>query len=212
MVTVRHYSKFASLLLLLSAQPASADLLFTNFDGDPFAEISYTAGGACAIQGCFAVRDNFSNDEPWNVTGFTFYLHANIGIEDVATGVRFALWTAAGAQVVAPTNAAPTVTDTGLMAGINTIYKFEISGLNIDLAPGEYRFGVTNTVHQSVFPSHGNASAQKISPGLVQLFSPQNTVEALLSTNETQRTEDWAFQVIGTIATDTVFADGFETP
>lgn len=211
MVNTRHYPKVASLLLLLFAQTASADLLFTNFDGNPFGGALYTAGGPCQFASCFAIGDNFSTDEPWHVTGFTFYVVSQLSNIGVGTGVRFAVYTAAGALVAGPADGAPTVTDTGLVFGTRTIYKVEITSLNIDLAPGEYQFRSANASNngQGVFPGYGTPSAQSISPGFFQLTGSQS-VEAVLSTVVTQRNENWAFQVIGTRST--VFANGFEAP
>lgn len=212
MTKVRRYLMLTTLLMLLSAQSAVADLLFTNFDGDPFGGNLYTAGGPCAIASCFAIGDNFETDETWNVTGFTYYLVSQMEAGDVGSGVRFAVFTFAGTQVVAPTDAAPTVTDTGLTySDTYTIYKVEITALDIDLVPGQYEFRATNTSinGQGVYPGYGSASAQSISPGFFQLTGSQS-VESLLSTQGTQRTEDWAFQVYG--ISDTVFADSFEAP
>ena len=210
MVNARHYPKIAS-LLLLSAQPAVADVLFTNFVGDPFEDKAWVAGGACASGSCYAIKDNFSSDGPWHVTGFTFHLLSQIDEENLANGGRFALFTAADAQVVAPTDTALTVTDTGLTSddGNYKIFRFEISGLDINLDPGEYWFAFTHTIWQQVWSVSGSPSSQTISPGIVLLFGSAG-VEALLSTTESQKNEVWAFQVIGT--DDTTFADGFETP
>ena len=210
MVSVRHYPKIASVLLLWSAQPAAADVLFTNFVGDPAGGNLWTSGGPCAIASCFAVKDNFSSDGPWHVTGFTFYLLSQLDEANLANGGRFALYTAADALVVAPTDTALTITDTGLTYDFDyKIFKFEISGLDINLDPGEYWFGFTNTIWQGIYPGLGSASAQTISPGLVQLTGSA-VVEALLSTTESQRDENWTVEVIGT--DDTLFADSFETP
>lgn len=210
MIRVRRYSKIVSLLLLLSAQPASADLLFTNFDGDPFGGNLWTGGGPCSFASCYAIGGNFKTDELWHVTGFTFYLVSQLTEQQVGSGVRFAVFTAAGTQVVSPTNAAPTVTDTGMVfSETYKIYKVEITSLAIELDPGEYRFRTTNTSDwgQGVAAAYGAASAQSISPGLIQ-YSGSSSVEALLSTVEYQREENWAFQVIGT--SDAVYDDGFE--
>jgi len=210
MLNVLKSLKLAAFVLLLTAQNASADLLFTNFVGDPFGGTLWTSGGPCEIASCYALADNFSSDAPWNVSGFSFYIVSSMNEAGVGSGVRYALFTVAGAQVVAPTSAAVTVTDTGLTYDNNTykIYKLEISGLSIALPPGQYQFRVTNTIVQSVYPGYGNASAQTLSPDLIQRTGSQS-VEALLSTDVSQREGNWAFQVHGT--SDKVFADGFES-
>lgn len=209
MVTLRHCPKFASLLLCLFVQSASADLLFTNFDGPLVGGNLYTGGGNCSSSSCFALRDNFSTSVSWNVTGFIFYLVSPFDAVSLANGGRFALFTVAGVHIVSPTNTALTITDTETTYNGWPIYKLEIEGLDVELAPGEYLFGFTNTAVQSIYPIYGSASAQTITPGFVQLTGSPS-LEALLSTVVTQRSENWAFQVIGT--TDRVHGDGFETP
>jgi len=212
MSLAHQHSKIACLFLLLSASTASAELLFTNFDGDPFGGTLYTAGGPCEFASCFAIGDNFEADATWNVTGFTFYMVSQMDAVNVGSGVRFAVFNATGTQIVAPTNAAPTVTDTGIpIGGEYKLYKLEITSLAINLVPGEYQFRATNASinGQGVYPGYGTASAQSISPGFFQLTGSQS-VEAVLSTAVTQRTEDWAFEVYGT--TDTISEDGFESP
>jgi len=213
MALLNQYPKLVCLSLLLTTQSAGADLLFTNFNGDPFGGSLYTAGGPCEFASCFAIGDNFETDEPWNVTGFTFYMLSQMEAVNVGSGVRFAVFTAAGTLVVAPTDAAPMVTDTGLTYdnGNYKIYKLEITSLEINLVPGEYQFRSTNASSngQGVYPGYGTASAQSISPGFFQLTGSQS-VEAVLSTVVTQRTQDWAFEVYGT--TDTISEDGFESP
>ncbi len=212
MLNVLKRLKFAAFVMLLTAQNASADLLFSNFAGDPSANALYTAGGPCSFASCFAVGDNFSNDALWHVTNFTFYIASALPVETVGSGSRWALFTGAGTQVVAPTDVAPTVTDTGLTGANDThIFKFEISGLNIDLVPGQYQLRFTNAgvQGQDVYPGLGNASAQTIDPGFFQLTGSQS-VESLLSTDVTPRTENWAFHVSGT--SDKVFSSGFEAP
>ena len=201
--------RLTAFLLILCAQEAGADLLFSNFDGDPSGAL-WTSGGDCSFASCFGIGDNFSANADWKVTDFIFYIASPLSAGSIGPGTRFAVFTAAGAQVVAPTSVTPTVTDTGLTGANNyPIYKFEISGLNIDLVPGQYQLRFTNTGQQSVFPGIGAASAQTIAPGLFQLTGSQS-VESLLSTGVTQRTENWAFQVIGAI--ETTFENGFEPP
>jgi hypothetical protein len=199
-----------SLLTLLSPRLADADLLFSNLAGQPFGGALYTAGGPCEIASCFAIADNFVSDEPWTVTGFTFYLVTQQDSAFVASNARIAVFTAAGAEVLAPANVAPTVTDTGLVVfDTYIIYKLDVTGLAIELPEGEYQFRYTNIAHQNIAPGYGNPSAQTISPGMQQLTGSPS-VESLISTEVTQRDENWAFQVIGT--DDTTFEDGFETP
>jgi hypothetical protein len=205
---VRHYRKIASLLLLLLAQPASADLLFSNFEGDPIANALYTGGGPCSFASCYAIADNFSSDGVWTVSGFTYYVASPLDPGSIGSNVQYALFIAAGAQVVAPTATPVTVTNTGL-TGANDylIYKLEITGLDIILLPGEYEFRFTNAVEQGVFPASGTSSAQSLSPGLIQLRG-SSSLDPLLSTDAIPRDEELAFQVYG--VSDTVFADGFE--
>lgn len=203
--------RLAALLTLLTVQDAGADLLFTNFDGAPLeGGPAYTGGGSCTGS-CYGIADNFRNDVLWDVTGFTFYIMSPVSAANLESGGRFALFTAAGAQVVAPTNTATTVTATGLT---NTdfgwpIYKLEISGLSIALVPGEYQFRFTNTNEQSIYPAYGTASAQAIDPGFVQLSGALGG-DSLLPEVTYQHNENWAFQVSGT--SDKVFSNGFEAP
>jgi hypothetical protein len=196
----------------LSAQIANPDLLFTNWSaGINFGGPLYTGGGSCSFS-CFAVGDNFSNQEQWLVTGFAFYLVTPSGV--AYGGWRYALFDAEGDQVVAPTDFAPTFTDLGLFtgpyAGTYEVYQGVISGLDISLSPGEYQLRFTNSQNQSIYPAFGvMTSPQTLSPGFVQLTGSQS-VEPLLSTDVTQRSEEWAFDLYGTAVP--IFKDGFEGP
>jgi hypothetical protein len=196
---------------LMTAQIANPNLLFTNWSsGIDFSGPLYTAGGDCGGS-CFAIGDNFRNHEAWHVTDITVYM---VTISGVAGGWRYALFTAAGAQVVAPTDVAPTFTDLGPhSAGYpfsSEYYQGVISGLNLNLLPGQYQLRITNTAQQSVYPAFGvGISSQTVSPGFVQLTGSP-TVEALLSTDATQRSQEWAFDLSGTVLP--IFKDGFEGP
>jgi len=207
------YALLASLLSLSPVRPATAgaDLLFTNFTGDPFGADLYTGGGPCAIAACYAIADNFVATGVWIVNYFNFYMLYSNGSDpaDLSSNVRFAVYTTAGVQVVAPTTVSATVTSTGISVDFRTIYKLQISGLNIKLAPGEYQFRATNTNVQAIYAAFGTASVQTVSPGLVQLTG-SDSVETLVSTDVTQRDADWAFEVWGT--NDSVHKDGFENP
>lgn len=209
MVNLENHRIFASLLLAFSAQSANADLLFTNYTGNPFGGSQIYSGGTCA-DGCFAIGDNFTTNGPWNVTGFTYHVFSQLTAGQVGTGVRYALFTTAGVQVVAPTNASPNVTDTGLTYfGIFKIYKVEITGLDIDLTAGSYKFRATNTISREIYPGYGTPSAQSVDPAMVQLLGSDQT-EPLLSTTELDAVNHWAFEVHGT--NDLVLLDGFEDP
>ena len=203
-------SNFAALaLLILTTQSANAGLLFTNWSSTIVGGNLYTGGGPCAIASCFALADNFSNQGAWVVTDITVYI---VSFPSVVTspGWRYAVFTAAGAQIVAPTNAAPTFTDMGPYFSSYELYKGVISGLNISLPPGAYELRFTNTQSQGVYPAYGaSTSSQTLTPGVVQLTG-SSTVESLLSTDRTQRSEEWAFELAGTEAP--IFRDGFEGP
>jgi len=196
---------------LLTAQIANSNLLFTNWSsGIDFGGYLYTAGGDCGGS-CFAIGDNFSNQEAWHVTDITVYM---VTVSGVAGGWRYALFNAAGDPIVAPTDVAPTFTDLGPHSAgypfASEYYQGVISGLNINLLPGEYQLRLTNTAQQSVYPAFGvSTSSQTLSPGFVQLTGSP-TVEALLSTDVTQRSQEWAFDVSGTVLP--IFKDGFEGP
>ena len=196
---------------LMTAQIANPNLLFTNWSsGIDFGGPLYTAGGNCGGS-CFGIGDNFSNQEAWHVTDITVYM---VTVSGVAGGWRYALFNAAGAQIVAPTDVAPTFTDLGPhSAGYpfsSEYYQGVISGLNINLLPGEYQLRLTNTAQQSVYPAFGvSTSSQTLSPGFVQLTGSPS-VEALLSTDVTQRSQEWAFDIFGTALP--IFKDGFEGP
>jgi hypothetical protein len=192
--------------LVLTAQAASAATLFTNWTTGVAGGNLWTAGGPCSIASCYAIEDNFSNQEDWVVTGFTFYIvSAPFVIENPSW--RYALFSVAGDQVVAPTNTALTITDLGPYDAY-VIYKAEITGLSVPLPAGEYWFRFTNTEYQAVYPAYGvSPSAQTLSPGFRQLTGSP-TVEALLSTDVSQRSENWAFEVSGT--TFPIFSDGFD--
>jgi len=122
------------------------------------------------------------------------------------------MFTAAGVQVVAPTDVAVTFTDLGNYDAYE-LYKGAISGLSISLPPGEYQLRFTNTQEQGVYPAYGSStSAQTLSPGFVQLTGSPS-VESLLSTDVNQHNEEWAFDLYGTKAAETpIFKDGFEGP
>lgn len=195
-------------MVLLTAQYAYADPLFTNWSSGVAGGNLWTAGGPCEIASCFAIEDNFSNQEDWVVSDFTFYI-VSLPFVVENPGWRYALFSAAGDPIVAPTNTALTVTDVGTYDAY-VIYRAVISGLNISLPAGEYWFRFTNTVEQAVFPAYGvSPSAQTLSPGFRQLTG-SSTVEALLSTVVSQRDENWAFEVSGT--TFPIFRDGFDLP
>lgn len=203
-------SNFAALaLLILTTQSANAGLLFTNWSSTIVGGSLYTGGGPCSIASCFALADNFSNKGAWVVTDITVYI---VSFPSVVTapGWRYAVFTAAGAQIVAPTDAAPTFTDMGPYFSSYELYKGVISGLNISLPPGAYELRFTNTQSQGVYPAYGaSTSSQTLTPGFVQLTG-SSTVESLLSTNRTQRSEEWAFELSGTEVP--IFRDGFEGP
>jgi hypothetical protein len=196
----------------LTAQIANPNLLFTNWSaGINFGGFLYTAGGDCSFASCFAIGDNFSNLESWHVTDIAVYI---VSASGTGGNWRYALFTAAGDPVVAPTNATPTFTDLGLFTGpylgSYEVYQGVISGLNINLPPGEYQLRFTNTQVQSIYPAFGvSTSAQSSSPGFFQLTG-SGSVEALLSTDRTQRSEEWAFDLSGTVVP--IFKDGFEGP
>ena len=209
MLKSRKRLKFAALaLLVLTATNVNADPLFTNWSTGVAGGNLWTAGGPCAVASCFAIEDNFSNQEDWVVTDFTFYI---VSVPSVIENPswRYALFSAAGDQIVAPTNTALTVTDVGTY-DVYVIYKAVISGLSIGLPAGEYWFRFTNTQYQSVFPAYCvSPSPQTLSPGFRQLTG-SSTVEALLSTDVSQRDENWAFEISGT--TFPIFSDGFDVP
>ena len=204
------YLLLASLLAVFPVRPASAgaDLLFKNFTGDPFGDggALYTGGGPCFVS-CFAIGDNFEATGVWIVNWFVYYMLYDGDPVALGSNVRFAVYTTAGVQVVAPTSASPTVTSTGLTYSSWTIYKLEITGLNIVLLPGQYQFRATNTNVQAIYPALGTASVQTVSPGLIQLTG-SGSVETVASTNVTQRFVDWAFEVWGT--NDTELKNSFE--
>ena len=168
----------------------------------------WTSGGNCSGS-CYAIADNFSNPEGWLVTDIAVYI---VSFPSVVAnpGWRYALFTAAGAQVVAPTDTALTFTDLGVYFGSYELYKGVISGLSISLPPNEYQLRFTNSQNQSVYPAYGiSTSAQTLSPGFVQLTGSPS-VESLLSTNASQRSEEWAFDISGSMVP--IFKDGFEGP
>jgi hypothetical protein len=198
---------------VLTAQIANPNLLFTNWSsGIDFGGPLYTAGGDCSFASCFAIGDNFSNPERWLVTDIAVYIVSANGFTGGAW--RYALFTEAGAQIVAPTDAAPTFTDLGLFTGPYSgsyeVYQGVISGLSINLLPGEYQLRFTNTQYQAIYPAFGvSTSAQSLSPGFFQLTGSAS-VEALLSTDVTQRSQEWAFDLSGTVVS--IFKNGFEGP
>jgi hypothetical protein len=197
---------------LLTAQIANPNLLFTNWSQGVVGGVEYTAGGPCSFASCFAIGDNFASLD-WHVTDIAVYVVSYPSVV-ASPGWRYALFTEAGAQVIAPTNVAPTITDLGAYIGpyccSPEVYQFMISGLNLDLPPGQYDLRFTNTQSQGVYPAYGvNTSSQTLSPGFVQLTG-SSTVEALLSTDVTQRSQEWAFDVYGTVKS--IFKDGFEGP
>ncbi len=199
-------------LVCALAQSASADTLFTNWSGTIVGGNLYTGGGPCSSASCFALAENFSNPGPWTISDITVYI-VSLDAADggpPASNWRFAVFTAAGDEVVAPTDTAVAFTDLGNYFSYYELYKGVITGLNIALPAGEYWFRFTNTQSQAILPAYGSStSSQTISPGLQQLTGSA-TVEALLSTDVTQRSDEWAFEVGGTEAP--IFRDGFEGP
>jgi len=194
---------------VVPAQIFDPNLLFTNWSSAIVGGNLYTSGGPCAFASCYAIADNFSNPESWHVTDIAVYI---VSFPSVVAnpGWRYALFTAAGAQIVAPTDTALIFSDLGRYFGSYEIYKGVISGLSISLPPGEYQLRFTNTQDQGVYPAYGSAiSSQTLSPGFVQLTGSPS-VESLLSTNATQRSEEWAFDLSGNVVP--IFKDGFEGP
>ena len=209
--SLKRFSVAAFTLACAIAQNANADALFTNWSGTIGGGNLYTGGGPCSFASCFALADNFSNPGPWIVSDITVYVGSLNSADGGApsSGWRFAVFTTTGNQVVAPTDTQVAFTDLGNF-GSYELYKGVISGLAIDLASGEYQFRFTNTQSQAVFPAYGSStSPQTLSPGLQQLTGSA-TVESLLSTDVTQRSEEWAFEVGGTEVP--IFRDGFEGP
>jgi len=198
---------------VLTAQITNPNLLFTNWSsGIDLGGPLYTGGGDCSGS-CYAIADNFSNQAPWLVTGFAVYFVSPNG---VGGGWRYALFTAEGVQIVAPTDISPTFTDLGLFTGpypgSYEVYQGVISDLSINLPPGEYQLRFTNTQQQSIYPAFGvSTSSQTVSPGFVQLTGSPG-LEPLLSTNVTQRSQEWAFDLFGTGGEVPIFKDGFEGP
>ncbi|MEO6076665.1 MAG: hypothetical protein ABIP56_07650 [Dokdonella sp.] len=197
-------------ILLASTINVKADTLFSNWATSVVGGALYTAGGPCSIASCFAIADNFRSDDIWAVTGVTVYV---VSFPSVIQGGnwRYALFTSAGVSIIPPTNAAVVFTDLGAYPGTQfNVYKGVISGLNTVIPPGDYELRFTNTQSQGVFPAYGSgASPQSIAPGFVQLTG-SSSVESLLSTDRTQRDEEWAFEVTGTTAP--LFANGFDSP
>ncbi|HEX3125269.1 MAG TPA: choice-of-anchor Q domain-containing protein, partial [Rhodanobacteraceae bacterium] len=130
----------------LSAQIANPNLLFTNWSSGVVGGTLWTGGGPCSYASCFAIADNFSNQEAWVVTDIAVYFVSYPFVVE-SPGWRYALFTAAGAQIVAPTDTAPTITALQPY-GEREIYQGVISGLNISLPPGEYQLRFTNTQNQ----------------------------------------------------------------
>ncbi len=210
--SLKHLSIAAFALACATGQEANADTLFTNWSGTIVGGTLWTGGGPCSFASCFALAENFSNPGPWIVSDITVYIVSLDSSDGGAptSGWRFAIFTTTGDQVVAPTDTSLAVTDLGNYFSSYELYKGVISGLNISLPAGEYQFRFTNTQSQAVFPAYGSStSSQTISPGLQQLTGSATT-EALLSTDVTQRAEEWAFEVAGTEVP--IFRDGFEGP
>jgi parallel beta-helix repeat protein len=198
---------------LLTAQIANPNLLFTNWSSGVAGGTLWTGGGSCGGS-CFAMGDNFGNGEKWHVTDIVVYFISYSWAVANPNGWRYALFTEAGAQVVAPTDTALTITDLGAYVGpyggSPEIYQGKISGLSLDLMPGQYQLRFTDTQEQSIYPAYGvSTSSQTLSPGFVQLTGSP-TVEALLSTDVYQHSEEWAFDLYGTMVP--IFKDGFEGP
>ncbi len=195
---------------VVPAQPP--ELLFTNWSSGIVGGNLWTAGGPCSIASCFAIGDNFSNQQDWLVTDIDVYV-VSFSWTVAGGNWRYAVFTAAGVQVVAPTDVAVTFTDLGNYFNDYELYKGAISGLSISLPPGEYQLRFTNTQDQGVFPAYGSStSPQTLNPGLVQLTGSPS-VESLLSTDVNQHNEEWAFDLYGTKAAETpIFKDGFEGP
>jgi hypothetical protein len=197
---------------LLTAQIANPNLLFTNWSQGVVGGVEYTAGGPCSFASCFAIGDNFASLD-WHVTDIAVYVVSFPSVV-ASPGWRYALFTTAGDQVIAPTDVAPTITDLGAYIGpyccSPEVYQFKISGLNLDLPPGQYQLRFTNTQSQGVYPAYGvSTSSQTLPPGFVQLTG-SSSVEALLSTDVTQRSQEWAFDAYGTVVS--IFKNGFEGP
>lgn len=205
--------KLAAFVLLLTAQCANANQLFTNWTTGVVGGNLWTAGGPCSAS-CFALEDNFSNPVAWDVTEIDFYVQSNASVVGSTAGWRYAVFDAetGGNQIVAPTDAGAALafTDTTLPGQNSTeIYKGVLTGLNIGLRPGTYWFRLTNTNSQGVYPAEAaSPSAQTIVPALATLIGDSNT-EALLSTNLNQTSDNWAFEVYGEAP---IFRDGFDGP
>jgi hypothetical protein len=180
--------------------------LFTNWRSEIVGGNGYTSGGG------YAIGDNFSNQEAWHVTDITVYIASYpFVVTDPNAGWRYALFTAAGTQVVAPTGATLTFTSLESYPDFSgaEVYQGVISGLNISLLPGEYQLRFTCDNSQGVYPAYGSSiSSQTLSPGFFQLTGSGS--DPLLSTNVTQRSQEWAFDLSGTVLP--IFKDGFEGP
>ena len=181
--------------------------LFTNWRSEVVGGNGYTSGGG------YAMGDNFSNQEAWHLTGITVYIVSYpFVVTDPNAGWRYALFTAAGTQVVAPTGATVTFTSLESYPAFNgaEVYQGVISGLNISLLPGEYQLRFTSANWQAVYPAYGSSiSSQTLSPGFVQ-FDASSGGDPLLSTNVIQRSQEWAFDLSGAVLP--IFKDGFEGP
>ena len=197
-------------ILFVPAINVRADTLFSNWSTAIVGGNLYTAGGPCSSASCFAIADNFSNDENWAVSGVTVYV-VSIPSFIQGGGWRFGLFDSAGVAIIPPTDAAVAFTDLGAYPNTEfNIYKGVISGLNTVIPAGDYELRFTNTEIQGVFPAYGSVpSPQSLPPGFLQLTG-SSTVEALLSTVRTQRDEEWAFEISGT--TLPLFANGFDNP
>ncbi len=140
--------------------------LFTNWRSEVVGGQGYTSGGG------YAMGDNFSNQEAWHLTGITVYIVSYpFVVADPNAGWRYALFTTAGTQVVAPTGATLTFTSLESYPAFSgaEVYQGVISGLNISLLPGEYQLRFTSDNWQGVYPAYGSSiSSQSLSPGFVQ--------------------------------------------
>lgn len=207
----------ASALLVLAAQAANADQLFTNWSGAVVGGNLWTSGGPCP-GGCYALVDNFSNPVAWDVTDITFYITLYPTVYYNPSNWRYGLFDAqTGGNAIIPTTdpgSSLVITDTGIAGttsinGPTEIYKFVISGLNVGLPAGTYWLRFTNTQSQSVFPADASQpSAQTISPGLATIYDASS--DALMSTTVNQTTDNWAFEIGGTL--EEIFKDGFDGP
>jgi hypothetical protein len=165
------------LLVALVATPAFAGILFYGGDFNPG---SVNADGLANEQDLTvsqaAVYTPFVvGGAGWNVTGLFTNNMMNITALSASWEIRSGVSAGNGGTLLFSGTGAPTVTDTGLFGSGLEVFQVEVTGLNINLSPGNYWMSVVPIClnADNATCGNGNRSFQANTDGTNAIGTPE---------------------------------------